>query len=206
MGWKVTDSGGTVYIEMQPSNGYPRAFGLQALGTLNDFLDLLDANGNTCIRIDDSGAKTLRNGLSCYKQTPTTKTNDDTPAEDAGVKIELPEGAFRFRVFIPILIEDIGHGIQVAMTGTVGLDDLTIATTLHDMTGGICLPLGIVHNLDSPVGSTAIDAGEHWLTMEGTIKVSSAGTFALSWAQALSDADDTTVEAGAYIEAFGLPL
>lgn len=167
-----------------------------APGTDDRLLDLRVGGSSKCF-VDNAGA--IGSSMFVLKAADETVVSSAALQDDNHLTVNLASGAkYHFEVHLLVEIEDVGGGIQVAMDGTAGFDNFRASASIVDTAGGGFSAVQVLSAFGAAVSTSTLDAGDHWVRIEGTIEVSAAGagTFKVRWAQAVSDADDTIVKRG----------
>lgn len=162
-------------------------------------------HANTANRVytfpDKSGTVALTSdvlsGITAYKSADQSITSSTVLTDDTALTVNLAASTkYRFRLIVFFTSVGAG-GIKVALNGTAGVTSLKAQIVDWYATG--LNALGRVTAFGSSISSTA-SAITGCSVIEGTIEVSTAGTFKLQWAQVASDVSATTVQQNSYIE------
>ena len=153
-------------------------------GGIYPAVDNVDESGYSGLRWSNvysmqyQAANWIEKGADEGPVTDTTLQTDDhlTTSLSASSKYH-----FKFTVFVSCAAS--AEGFKAAVTGTVGVTSLKAQIKVYDdVTANALAAFGRITAIDTSVGAV-LPAGTHYAEIEGTIETSTAGTFALSWAE-----------------------
>jgi hypothetical protein len=98
---------------------------------------------------------------------------------------------YNFRFLLHLNNDGAAAGIKLALSGTAGITSMKAQVRIYDDTTNALVGFDRITAFNSGV-TAALSAGAAHAIIEGTIEVSTAGTFLLHWAQNSSDASNTT--------------
>lgn len=147
------------------------------------------------------GIKEIGSPLFLYKSTNQIVNNNDTPIDDDELLVALTATQqFAFKIVAMISVSGPGSGIAVGLGGDLVAANLIAGAVVYDNVTNIATPLGMINGLFSYVGLSSLSSGDHWLVIEGTAYVTTGGTLAFQWAQAVADAVDLIVLQGSSMQ------
>ena len=137
--------------------------------------------------------------IKAYKTSDTSRDTTTSPTADAHLTTSLAASsnyAFRFVLFT----SNVGalEGVQFQLDGTVGITSLKAQIQIYDDTTNAIAAFGRITAFNSAVG-VALSTGSNCSFIEGSIETSTAGTFALEWAQAVSGGNATVLQRNSYL-------
>ena len=120
--------------------------------------------------------------VGAYKDADQEVTTT-TLATDSELTVSLAASSkYHFTAHLFILNDGAAEGFKVAITGTVGITDLKAQAIIFDDTLNSIVGFARITAIDTAVGA-AESSGSNYARVEGTIETTTAGTFALSFAQ-----------------------
>lgn len=158
---------------------------------------LIDAQvgGASMFSVSNAGvakAKELQSEQFILKGASEAIANNTLQDDDSLTVDLLAAGVYKFRFFLFVLTAGASGGIKCAVGGTAGVTTLRARIAINDDAAPLAAGFaGQVTAFDATVGGVLV-TGDHSVEIEGTIVVSTAGTFKLRWAQEVTDAGNPT--------------
>lgn len=166
----------------------------------------IGANGTTAILMSSTGDVSGRGIPLCkFKAAPTTQASTTTLINDPDLAVSIPgAGTYRFSILLQVSqggAGAVGIALNTNFSGTItNPGSYAIASTRNaaaGFSGGATLSISsTVNNVLFSANNVATIAGIDWFEFEGVLTCSTAGTFAVAWAQNTNSATATKVDAG----------
>ena len=120
--------------------------------------------------------------LGAYKDADQENTGT-VLATDSELSVTLAASSkYQIEANLFILNDGATEGYQVAVTGTVGIQDLKAQIEIYDDTLNTIVGFARVTAINTAVGA-GLSSGSNYAAIRATIETTTAGTFALSFAQ-----------------------
>lgn len=146
-------------------------------------VDGVHASGYTGLRWENVYSMQYQATNWIEKPADASAITDTTLVTDAHLTVNLTASSkYKFRACLFTTSGGVAEGFKVAVTGSAGVTSMKVQVTIYDDTLNAIAGFGRVTAINTAVGA-ALSAGDNYATVEGTIETSTAGTFALSWAQ-----------------------
>ncbi len=147
------------------------------------------AGDSNLFAINEADIVSQLTGLDIRKTADESVANN-TQQNDDHLTVNLPAStAYKFSFYL-FVTSPATAGIAVQLDGTAGVSSLKLNTTILTSAGAVVA--AVRHTAFN--SATGVDfTGDHYVTIEGVIEVSTAGTLRLEWAQNTTDAGNATV-------------
>jgi hypothetical protein len=185
IGGTTAAGGGTNYISFE--NG--TAVTATAANTSALYAADTAAGDSNLFATNEQDYVTQLTGLDIAKTDDESVANN-TPQNDDHLLVNLPATSRYYFKFYLFATSPATAGLLLQLDGTAGVSSLKANISIYDSTGAL-VAFGRKTAFNS---STGVDfTGDAYAVIEGTIEVSTAGTFRLEWAQNTTDAGNATV-------------
>jgi hypothetical protein len=152
----------------------------------------------TSVEIADHAAYA---GRTAYKSADETLNTSTTVQNDDELSVTVIAGeTYAFKFWIWTNNASATEGAKFALGGTCTATTLKAVVQIVDDTLDSTAAISRISALGTEV-SAALSSGNNLVMIAGTIEVNAGGTFLLQWAQAVSGANNLTIQQGSYLSA-----
>lgn len=145
----------------------------------------------------------LAAGFASIVKAANTARGTDTATLDDELFLTLAVGSYSFQAELPVTTGGATEGIKVTVAGTATASAVVAEVEIHSHAATPVVTNGRVTSIaGTAIGQTVAGAGGATVHVMGTITVSGAGTFGISWAQNAHVATNTSVLIGSWLIAW----